>query len=76
MILQLESKDTKLYAETNRDGEFAFDGLARGDYAISVFDSSFPGKEQVLTTPRHVTLSDRGCVATEFYVPKSAIQQR
>ena len=77
ILLQLESNGAKVYAETNREGQFAFDGLARGTYTISAFDAAvFPEKEQPLATPRRIEMPASGCIAVEFYLSKSALQRR
>lgn len=76
VVLQLESNGKRWYATTDAAGEYAFDGLVRGDYTLSVLPFDFPENQQPLVQPRRVTMADRGCVAAELYVPKSAIQQR
>jgi len=70
LILRVESDNTARYAETNRHGEFAFDGLEPGKYALSVLDKDFPEKEQLLSGPRTVTVPSRGCVSENFYIPR------
>lgn len=69
LILRVESDSTTRYAETDRHGEFAFDGLEPGDYALSVLDKAFPDKEQILSGPRTIAVPSRGCVSESFYIP-------
>lgn len=76
LILRVESDNTTRYAETDRHGEFAFDGLEAGEYTLSVLDKDFPEKQQLLSSPRTVAVPSRGCISENFYIPSAGVGKR
>ena len=56
VILELNSGQGRRYAESDRDGRFVFDGLAGGEYRVSVFDAGYPEHVKLLAGPAIVTL--------------------
>jgi hypothetical protein len=64
LVVELKSEHGLRYTRTDREGEFIFDGLASGDYSISVFDRRYPEHVQVLHGPKKVHIDTKGC-ATE-----------
>ncbi|HXJ38060.1 MAG TPA: carboxypeptidase-like regulatory domain-containing protein [Bryobacteraceae bacterium] len=50
-------------------GRFWFDGLARGDYQLSVFDSVFPRTVRQLAGPQRIRIPEKGCATDMLFVP-------
>lgn len=76
LMLRVESGNSARYAETDRHGKFAFDGLEPGKYTLSVLDKDFPEKAHLLSGPRTVAVPARGCVSENFYIPSASVGKR
>jgi hypothetical protein len=76
LIVRIESSGGRRYAITDRNGEFAIDGLTESEYTVSLLDEDFPEKERLLNGPLRFTMPARGCVSQELYVPKAAVRNR
>ena len=63
LILELKSSQGRRYAESDRDGRFVFDGLAGGEYSVSVFDTGYPDKVKLLAGPTRVAVEKKGCAS-------------
>jgi hypothetical protein len=70
VILELNSGQSRRYAQSDRDGRFVFDGLAGGEYSISVFDAGYPEQVKLLAGPVRVRVEKKGCASQILLVPK------
>ena len=70
VILELNSGKGRRYTESDRDGRFVFDGLAGGEYSVSVFDAGYPEAVKLLAGPAHVSVEKKGCASEILLVPK------
>jgi len=70
VILELNSGHGRRYTESDRDGRFVFDGLAGGEYSISVFDAGYPEVVKLLAGPARVQVEKKGCASQILLVPK------
>jgi hypothetical protein len=70
VILELSSGQSKRYTESDRDGRFVFDGLAGGEYSVSVFDAGYPDVVKLLAGPARVEVEKKGCARQMMLVPK------
>jgi hypothetical protein len=70
VILELNSGQGRRYAESDRDGRFVFDGLAGGEYNVSVFDAGYPDPVKLLAGPARVQVEKKGCASQILLVPK------
>jgi hypothetical protein len=73
-MVELRSSEKMLLAGTDKNGEFAFDGLAPGDYTLSVFDD-YLDSSKPLTEPRRVRVNQEKCLEQSVYVPKGNIRK-
>jgi hypothetical protein len=69
VILELNSGQGRRYTESGRDGRFVFDGLAGGEYSISVFDAGYPDVVKLLAGPARVEVEKKGCASQILLVP-------
>src|SRR5208283_1811328 len=69
VILELNSGQGRRYTESGRDGRFVFDGLAGGEYSISVFDAGYPEQVKLLAGPARVQVEKKGCASQILLVP-------
>jgi hypothetical protein len=70
VILELQSGQSRRYTESDRDGRFVFDGLAGGEYSVSVFDAGYPEPVKLLAGPARVQVEKKGCASQMLLVPK------
>jgi len=70
VILELNSGHGRRYTESDRDGRFVFDGLAGGEYSVSVFDAGYPEQVKLLAGPARVEVEKKGCASQMLLVPK------
>jgi hypothetical protein len=70
VILELKSGQGPRYTESGRDGRFVFDGLAGGEYSVSVFDAGYPELVKLLAGPVRVQVEKKGCASQILLVPK------
>jgi hypothetical protein len=70
VILELNSGHGRRYTQTDRDGRFVFDGLAGGEYSVSVFDAGYPELVKLLAGPARVQVEKQGCASQILLVPK------
>jgi hypothetical protein len=70
VILELNSGQGRRYTESDRDGRFVFDGLAGGEYSISVYDAGYPEQVRLLAGPARVQVEKKGCASQILLVPK------
>jgi hypothetical protein len=75
VILELNSGQSRRYTESDRDGRFVFDGLAGGEYGVSVFDAGYPERVKLLAGPARVEVEKKGCASQILLVPKRASGQ-
>jgi len=69
VILELKSGQTRRYTQSGRDGRFIFDGLAGGEYSVSVFDAGYPELVKLLAGPARVQVEKKGCASQILLVP-------
>ena len=70
VILELDSGQGRRYTESDRDGRFVFDGLAGGEYSVSVFDAGYPELVKLLAGPARVQVEKKGCASQILLAPK------
>jgi len=68
VIIELKATEGSRYTEPDSGGRFVFDGLAEGDYLVSVFELGFPDRIQLLSAEKKVRVKVRGCSITTFLV--------
>jgi hypothetical protein len=68
LVVGLRSSAGVRYARSDADGRFVFDGLAGGDYEVSVFDPAFIGADRVLVGPQRVKVPAKGCASAVVVV--------
>jgi len=67
LVVGIASGSKTRYAKSAADGRFIFDGLAAGQYQVTVYDSSFPRNATMLAGPDKVDVPEKGC-ASAFLV--------
>ena len=75
VILELQSGQSRHYTQSDRDGRFVFDGLAGGEYSVSVFDAGYPEQVKLLAGPARVQVEKKGCASQMLLVPKGVSGQ-
>lgn len=60
VVVELTSGEGERHVETDQTGRFLFDGLAKGDYSVSVF-SSFSNHSDLLSGPTRVHVQAGKC---------------
>jgi hypothetical protein len=70
VILELNSGHARRYTQSDRDGRFVFDGLAGGEYTVSVFDAGYPEVVKLLVGPARVEVEKKGCASQMLLAPK------
>lgn len=75
VVLVVESPRGTLHAETDQAGRFVFDGLAEGDYTVTVFDSGYPADARRLAGPKQFHVKAKACVNTILLAPKRPPEQ-
>jgi hypothetical protein len=75
VILELQSGQSRRYTQSDRDGRFVFDGLAGGEYSVSVFDAGYPEQVKLLAGPARVRVEKKGCASQMLLVPKGVSGQ-
>jgi len=69
VVLELNSGQGRRYTQSGRDGRFVFDGLAGGEYRVSVFDAGYPEQVKLLAGPARVQVEKKGCASQILLVP-------
>jgi hypothetical protein len=64
VVVELKSSEGARYTAPDSGGRFVFDGLAQGDYQVSVFDGGFPDFIGLLSGPKRVRMKTKGCTTT------------
>jgi hypothetical protein len=62
VIVQLKSASVSRYAEADSSGRYVFEGLAAGDYRITVFRPGYLADSEPLANPYEVHLDESGCL--------------
>jgi hypothetical protein len=78
VVVELAFQGGLRYTEPDAGGRFVFDGLARGDYRVSVFELGFPDRVQLLSGPKLLYLDGKECATTALLVlnlPSKNIEQ-
>jgi hypothetical protein len=75
VVLELDSGQSRRYTQSDRDGRFVFDGLAGGEYSVSVFDAGYPEQVKLLAGPARVRVEKKGCASQMLLVPKGVSGQ-
>jgi hypothetical protein len=70
VVLELNAGHDRRYTQSDRDGRFVFDGLAGGEYGVSVFDAGYPEQIKLLAGPARVEVEKKGCASEILLVPK------
>jgi hypothetical protein len=70
VVLELKSGQARRYTQSDRDGRFVFDGLAGGEYSVSVFDAGYPELVKLLAGPAKVQVEKKGCASEMLLAPK------
>jgi hypothetical protein len=60
-LVELRSDDLARYAVTDKEGRFVFDGLSGGSYRIAAYAAEYPDPNQVVATPRELTIMPKAC---------------
>ena len=68
VVVELHSNVDTRYTETDAGGRFLFDGLAQGDYQISVFEAGFPEWVHRLSGPLPVRVRAGECAMKTLLV--------
>ncbi len=76
LVLQLASPGGTRYVEAGAYGEFIVDGLAGGDYNLTVWSAPFPHKRRILKGPITVRVPAQGFIRQEISVPYDLFQNR
>ncbi len=63
VVIKLNSEHVPRYTRTDAGGKFIFDGLAAGDYELSVFDSRYPQTVRQLGYPKSFHAEPNSCAA-------------
>ena len=69
-MIALESANLRRYIRSSEAGRFVFDGLAAGDYTISVFSGEYPREVQILAGPKPVRVEEKSCATQIMLLPK------
>jgi hypothetical protein len=68
MIVKVVSSQISRYDTTDAKGKFVLDGLAEGNYRVSVYDSL--GDELPVTAPQTVQIAANSCTSRVLLIPK------
>jgi len=73
VVVELKSDSGLRYTSPHRDGRFVFDGLAPGEYSVSVFDLGYPERPLLLQGPKRVEVKADSCASQVILVrPRKA----
>ena len=75
VVVELKSSEGARYTAPDTAGRFVFDGLAQGDYQVSVFDGGFPESIDLLSGPKRVRMKTKGCTTTTLLVLTHAFER-
>jgi hypothetical protein len=70
VVVELRSKDDVRYSAPEPGGRFVFDGLAEGEYQVSVFARGFPETAELLSGPKRVRVRAKGCGMVALWVSR------
>lgn len=70
LVIGLTFDGKTRYTRSAPDGRFIFDGLAAGDYQVSVYDSNFPRTSKLLTGTEKIQIPEKGCADAFLIVPR------
>lgn len=69
--LRPQSSDPPVFTETGREGAFVFDGLAPGEYELSVLNPNFPDQRTPVGPSRRIRIAESACHQENLYIPSS-----
>jgi len=69
------SSDPPVFTETGREGAFVFDGLAPGEYELSVLNPNFPHQRTLVGPPRRIRIAESACHQENLYIPSSSTKK-
>ena len=75
LTLQLESGGKKRYAASSSKGTFVVDGLAEGEYSLTIYKDDVPDARNLVKGPLRVRVPARGFVTREIYIPKELLNK-
>ncbi|MEP7361840.1 MAG: hypothetical protein ABI972_01175 [Acidobacteriota bacterium] len=75
LSLMLEGLDGKHYAETNFYGSFVLDGLAGGEYTMTIYGDDFPLQQRVLKSGIKLSIPAKGFLRREIFLPQELFQK-
>jgi len=70
LVIALAFDGRTRYTRSAADGRFIFDGLAAGDYQVSVYDTNSPRINKLLTGPESIQIPEKGCADAFLIVPR------
>lgn len=73
VVVALKSERELRYTSPDREGRFVFDGIAPGEYNLSVFDLGYPGQPNLLQGPKAVDMRANGCANEVLVVPPKSV---
>jgi hypothetical protein len=74
VTVELKSPTESRHSATDAGGRFLFDGLAEGDYSISVLSPEFPNRVHVLSGPTQVRVQNGKCTILPVLVLSTGSQ--
>jgi hypothetical protein len=70
VVVELSGPAGTRYWETGPAGRFVFDGLAAGDYTVTVYARGYPHQVRALGVPKRVRVGDKDCAVAVLLVAK------
>jgi len=70
VMVALESASGRRYVKSSDGGRYFFDGLAAGDYKLSVFSGDYPHVVQILGGPKALAVEAKSCTTQIMLLPK------
>jgi len=70
VMIALESASGRRFVKSSDSGRFVFDGLAAGDYKLTVFPGEYPREVQLLAGPKAVHVEARSCTTQIMLLPR------
>ncbi len=74
-ILELDSGSSRRYTQADTDGRFFFDGLAEGDYRVSLLEAGFPRTNRNVLISRSVHVEEGSCPRQVMILPTRSATQ-
>jgi hypothetical protein len=76
LIIELQSAGLTRFVEADHKGRFIFDGLAEGDYKLSVFGHGYPADQRVLAGPQAFHAPEKSCALQVLVVPPEELKPK